>query len=192
MFYMKIKELTITAMFIAIMIILATVPNLGIITIGPISLTIMHIPVILAALLLGYGQTILIALIFGICSWLVALSRAITPLDTLFTNPLVAILPKLLFGFICATIAKLFKKQQKIQIILTTTIGTLAHTLLVLSALLIASPSLFAYTTINSAVQAWWLLISTIMMSNGLAEIIVAYLIVYPIVIILRKQKLLS
>lgn len=189
---MKIKELTITAMFIAIMIILATVPNLGIITIGPISLTIMHIPVILAALLLGYGQTILIALIFGICSWLVALSRAITPLDTLFTNPLVAILPKLLFGFICATIAKLFKKQQKIQIILTTTIGTLAHTLLVLSALLIASPSLFAYTTINSAVQAWWLLISTIMMSNGLAEIIVAYLIVYPIVIILRKQKLLS
>jgi uncharacterized membrane protein len=46
------KKFTLTAMFLAIMILLAVTP-LGFIPIGPINATTMHIPVIIASIVLG-------------------------------------------------------------------------------------------------------------------------------------------
>lgn len=48
----NVKSFTLTAMFLAIMIILAVTP-LGFIPIGPINATTMHIPVIIASIVLG-------------------------------------------------------------------------------------------------------------------------------------------
>jgi uncharacterized membrane protein len=48
----NVKDFTLTAMFLAIMIILAVTP-LGFIPIGPINATTMHIPVIIASIVLG-------------------------------------------------------------------------------------------------------------------------------------------
>ncbi len=184
---MKTKRIALTGMFIAILMIMTGVPNLGIITIGPISLTIMHIPVILSALLLGFNETLIIATIFGFASWFVALTRAATPLDLLFTNPIVAVLPRFLFGLFCALFVKLFKKPSKLQTILAATLGTLTHTILVLTALILASPTLFSYTTITQGVNAWIALISAVMLSNGLLEILAAVVITLPLVTALSK-----
>ena len=48
----NVRGFTLTAMFLAIMIILAVTP-LGFIPIGPINATTMHIPVIIASIVLG-------------------------------------------------------------------------------------------------------------------------------------------
>jgi uncharacterized membrane protein len=95
---MKTREITINAMLIAITALLAIVPNLGIITIGPVSLTIMHIPVILAGIVFGFQSAVITGVTFGISSMFVAMTRGVTPVDLLFINPVVSVLPRLLFG----------------------------------------------------------------------------------------------
>ena len=46
-------ELVLTAFFLGILILLASVPFLGFIPLGPINATTMHIPVIIASIVLG-------------------------------------------------------------------------------------------------------------------------------------------
>ena len=62
---MKTKTIVYNALLIAIVIILATVPNLGYIQVGGMAITIIHIPVIIAAVLFGYKS----ALLMGIALW---------------------------------------------------------------------------------------------------------------------------
>ena len=76
---MKVKDLTQIAMLMAITIILGIVPNIGIIQIGPVSLTILHIPVIIAAMLFKVKGGAIVGLTFGLTSWFVASTRAVTP-----------------------------------------------------------------------------------------------------------------
>jgi uncharacterized membrane protein len=61
---------------------------------------------------------------------------------------------------------------------LTALFSTLAHTILVLSALLIVEPTLFNFTFGAPSVE----LIYGIMVTNGLLEAVVAVLVVTPIV----------
>ena len=46
-------DLVLTAFFLGILILLASVPFLGFIPLGPINATTMHIPVIIASIILG-------------------------------------------------------------------------------------------------------------------------------------------
>ncbi|MFV0255749.1 MAG: ECF transporter S component [Erysipelotrichaceae bacterium] len=178
---MKTKEITITAIFIAITLILALIPNLGIIQIGAISITIMHLPVIVAALTLNRKQTLIIALCFGFCSWLVALTRAITPMDLLFQNPLVAIIPRFLFGLAATYLATIFK-QEKLRVVFTATIATLIHTILVLSTVIIAGPELFGVVDFSGGIVSLWTLIITVISSNGIIEMLVSAIVMLPLV----------
>ena len=49
----KTFQLVLTALFLSVMILLASVPFLGFIPIGPINATTLHIPVIIASIVLG-------------------------------------------------------------------------------------------------------------------------------------------
>ena len=49
----KTRSLTLMAILIAIMLLMGFVPNLGFIMIGPVSITLMCIPVIVATMVLG-------------------------------------------------------------------------------------------------------------------------------------------
>src|SRR5690606_22116549 len=62
------------------------------------SLTIMHVPVIIGAVLEGPWVGMAIGLIFGAFSMLQAAIAPTGPADVWFTNPLLAILPRLLIG----------------------------------------------------------------------------------------------
>lgn len=108
----NIKSFTLTAMFLAIMIILAITP-LGFIPIGPINATTMHIPVIIASIILGPKIGAGLGGIFGILS-LARSTIVITPMSFVFSpfiaNPLtgqgdwraviVAIVPRILIGIV--------------------------------------------------------------------------------------------
>ena len=64
----KTKNLTLLALFIAIEAVMVMVPFLGFIPIGPLRATLLHVPVITAAIVLGTKQGCLIGLVFGLSS----------------------------------------------------------------------------------------------------------------------------
>ena len=77
----KTKELVLLAMFIAIEIMLFIVPFLGFIPIGPLRATTMHIPVIVAAIVLGRKQGVIVGFVFGLLSLVI---NTIQPTATSF------------------------------------------------------------------------------------------------------------
>ena len=90
----KTRKLVSAGMLSAISIILGMTP-LGIIPIGPLSATTMHLPVIIGAVLEGPVVGLIIGAIFGGFSLYQAASGG-SVLAPLFMNPLVSILPRLL------------------------------------------------------------------------------------------------
>lgn len=142
---MKVKELTQLAMLIALTIILGVIPNIGIIQIGPVSLTILHIPVIIAALLFQVRGGSIVGLVFGLTSWFVASTRAVTPIDLLFVNPLVSVLPRLLFGIIAGLLVKFLSKQKNnaLKYGIIAFMSTFIHSLLVYTCLYFNGKELF-------------------------------------------------
>ncbi|MFH2117552.1 MAG: ECF transporter S component [Bacillota bacterium] len=100
----SIQDLTLTAVFAAIILVMIFVPQLGFITLTPfVSITIVHIPVLIGVFLLPKRYAILLGLFFGIGSWI----RSFTPmgpLDIAFNNPLISVLPRVLFALAAAYI----------------------------------------------------------------------------------------
>ncbi len=91
----QIRRLTITGMLTAIIILLAFT-NLGLIPIGTISITTIHLPVLIGLLAEGPLVGFILAFVFGACSLLRALISPSGPFDVFFLNPLISILPRLL------------------------------------------------------------------------------------------------
>ncbi|MEG0328382.1 MAG: ECF transporter S component [Erysipelothrix sp.] len=187
---MKTKELTLNALFISMTILLAVVPNLGMITVGPVSITIMHIPVIVAGLVLGFKSGVLNATVFGISALLIAATRPTGVLDVLFVNPLVSVLPRVIFGISIGLIAGVMDKLTKnfaVKATVTATLSTLVHTICVVGAMYYAgigsgNPEIAAVFSTN--VLAF---IGTVLMANGILEMVASALIAVPTSIVLRK-----
>jgi len=103
-------KLAITGAFGALTVVLG-LTRWGFISLSPaISLTIMHIPVILATLLAGLFPGMGVGLIFGIFSIYQAAVSPSGALDPLFVNPLVSVLPRMLIAVVTWGIDTLLKK----------------------------------------------------------------------------------
>ena len=112
------------------------------------------------------------------------------PIDVFFQNPLVSVLPRFLFGvaiyYIYAGFNKLIPRKEKIDqavvkysrdifvLILVFGLSTLAHTLLVLTAL-------YSFNFGTFGDQNILLFIWPILVSNGFIEILAAILVGAPI-----------
>jgi uncharacterized membrane protein len=183
---MNTKQIAYNALIISLIAVMAFVPWLGIITYGPLSATTLHIIVIIAALLLGGKSAIIASLAFGVSTMLVAISRGLAT-DLLFMNPLVSVLPRLMFGFVLAGLVKVFNKPQSDNTFTDITIavvGTIAHTFLVLGALffVLELPGNFL-----EQLTTWWAAVVGILLVNTLPEIVAAVLIAVPVVKVLRR-----
>jgi len=84
----------ITGMLTAIIILLAFT-NLGLIPIGAIAITIIHLPVLIGLLAEGPVVGLILAFVFGACTLIKALISPTGAFDPFFINPLVSILPRL-------------------------------------------------------------------------------------------------
>ncbi|MDO5717483.1 MAG: ECF transporter S component [Tissierellia bacterium] len=93
----KTRTLTTIGLLVGIMIVLSSTP-LGFIPIGPIFATTIHIPVIIAAVLLGKKTGALMGLFFGLLSLIRAYTQP-TPTGFIFMDPLVSLLPRVLMGY---------------------------------------------------------------------------------------------
>ncbi|MBS3973108.1 MAG: ECF transporter S component [Erysipelotrichia bacterium] len=185
---MKTKQIAYNALIIALIAVMAFVPWLGFITIGTVSITILHVPVIIAALLLGGQSAIIASLAFGVSTMLVAMTRGVTPIDLLFVNPVVSVLPRLMFGLVLAGLVKLFNKDRfadTLTDLMVAIVGTLAHTLFVLTILFM----FLGYEgTLLTQISIWWTLVLGILLTNTSLEILASVFIAIPVVKVLRRR----
>ncbi len=96
------------------------------------SLTILHVPVIIGAILEGPVVGVAIGLIFGLFSMLQAAIAPTGPTDVIFTNPLVSVLPRLFIGPVAWLVWRAFCRWQPLGLVLSGIAGSLTNTVLVL------------------------------------------------------------
>jgi len=184
----KTTQITTIGLFIAIIFVMTFVPNIGYIQVNILTITTMHIPVIIGSVLLGPLGGFILGLTWGVTSWLKVLTSVVSPLErALFLNPLISILPRLLVGLTVSYGAIFLNKLVKNGVLKDTmlaVLGTATNTILVLGAI-----SLFAGGTLFPQSQTLSTIIATLIGTNGLVEIAVAVLLVPTILRRLRKVK---
>lgn len=139
----KNRRIAITGAFSAL-IILMGIPglHLGYIQLSPTaSLTIMHIPVILAAILAGLPGGLVTGAVFGLTSLVNAAANPSGVLDPLFINPFCSVLPRILFGGASWALYALFSLiphfPRTLNAAFTAFLGTLLHSAAVIGSLYI-------------------------------------------------------
>ena len=186
----KILMMCIDAMFLSIILIMTFTP-LGFITLfGVVSNTLIHIPVLIGALLFGYKKGLLYGTFFGLASLFKALTSPVTILDPYFVNPLVSVLPRVLFGLISGLVFDLIKKLPKVYnmplLYVSSFILTILHSILTLGSL-----SLVHYQEINSLATSYYgsilLFIYGTIITNGLIEGGLALIITPSLYLPLKK-----
>lgn len=132
----KTYQIAILGMLTAIVLIQNFVPVVGYIPIPPINPTIIHITVIIAALTLGYKNGMILGLVWGVACIIRAFTTPTSPLDILFfTNPIIAIIPRILVGFVAGYVYQLLKKTKlldSISMIISAILASLTNTIFVL------------------------------------------------------------
>ena len=132
------------------------------------SITILHIPAILEGPFVGAG----IGLIFGIFSLIQANMNG-TLFDLAFRNPLVSVLPRVVFPVVVWGIFWLLSKWKKIPaIIIASVLGAVVHTALVLGMLVATNGS--GILTGGAQGVSVWAVVGTIFVANGIPEAIAA------------------
>jgi len=149
----RIREMTIIGLFIAIIVVMGFVPWLGFIPIFGLSATIIHIPVLIGAVLLGRKSGVILGLAFGIVSFI---RGATSPgLDFVFIFPWVSILPRVIFGLIIYDVYHFFRKIIKIRIIALAVsffILSIIHSLMVLPMMISTFPIVMGNANMASIV----------------------------------------
>ena len=133
----SMQWMTGTAMMIAVTLVLANTP-LGRITMPFLTATTLHIPVILATLVLGWQAGLITGLVFGVHSLISNLTGA-SFFAPFFINPLVSVLPRALFPLCVYAIAQGLKRllgrfdpRHVVAYVAASALGTALHTTMVM------------------------------------------------------------
>lgn len=176
----KIKSMTLDGAFIAIISIMALVPFLGFIPLGIYSATIITIPVMVYSLLAGLKKGIIMGVSFGILSMIVALMRPSGYFDVFFQNPLVSVLPRVMWGFICGSIGYLLLRlplkirNNQYLIGIASFVLSFIHSFLVLSILFLMHHQVIS-TNEGASI---WVIITTYFFTATLVEALLASILV--------------
>jgi len=173
----RTRKLVITGVMGAITVLLG-VTHWGFIPwFGGISLTIMHVPVIIAAVLEGPLVGAGVGLIFGIFSMIQAAIAPSSPSDVWFTNPILAVLPRLFIGPVAYLVWTSLKKIPVPGLIAAGIAGSLTNTILVLGVIGIMG-------------LVPWAVLGGIVVANGLLEAGTSALITLAVVAAWRRIRI--
>jgi uncharacterized membrane protein len=120
------------------------------------SLTIMHVPVIIGAILEGPVVGLAVGLIFGAFSMLQAAIAPAGPADVWFTNPLLAVLPRLFIGPVAWLVYGLLSRRPRWGVVIAVLTGPL-----------------FALSVIELMGYSFWLAFGVFLLVNAF----IAYLV---------------
>lgn len=173
----KTYRLVIRAILTAIIILQTMVPFLGFIPIGITSLTIIHITVIVAAIVLGTKDGMFIGLVWGVFTMIRAFTSPTTPLDiAVFTNPIISVVPRVLVGLVAGLLFTIiYKKTKKVVAasIVAAIFGTITNTVLVLTLMGTLYTGLVA-NTYGVDASALFVTLGGMAITNGISEVITA------------------
>lgn len=192
----SIQRMVTAAMLSAITAVLTFTP-LGMIPLPPplLSVTTVHVPVILAALAEGPLVGGAVGLVFGLCSLIRAWSSGSVGLTLFFRDPLVSVLPRLLVPLAAAGVYRLLQKwprrgsaADKVRVVIAAAVGSLANTVLCLGTLLVIYGAQLT-ELINGMIsagsadaayldQAGAWLVAVVGLPNGISEAVAAAVIV--------------
>lgn len=176
----KAYRIAILGILMAIIFVQSLVPFLGFIPTGFINITIIHITVIVAAIVLGPKYGSIVGLVWGIGTMIRAFTSPTSIIDTMvFTNPIVAILPRIIVGLVAGYVYLVLKKHFKKRLIpmgIAAGIGSLTNTVLVLGLMRVMYASVLsqAYATQTDLLNK---LLLVIVGTNGVPEMIAAIII---------------
>lgn len=183
----RIQQLTLAAFFVAIETIMALTP-IGYIPIGALSITTMHLPVILAGILISPSFGAGIGFVFGLTSFLRATfeptvtSFVFTPFIQIgnmtgnFWSLFIAFVPRILLGWLSGILYRILMKTTNNTIVSamgSAVINTLIHTLLVLGSIWIFFGEPYA-EALNISIQALGTAFLATISTNGILETILA------------------
>ena len=195
----SLQWMTGTAMMIAVTLVLGSTP-LGLIRTPILTATTLHIPVIIATLVLGVEAGILTGLVFGVQSLINNLTSA-SFFGPFFINPMVSVLPRILFPvcvhMVSMCVSRLLGKRDRgciIAYIASSALGTAAHTVMVMGMIYLLNAQkielmLTSHAGVPQALAQRGVGMGMVALSitNGVPEMIVAAVIAPSIALALRK-----
>lgn len=190
----KTKDIAFMSLFIAIELLLVIVPFLGFIPIGPLRATTLHIPVIIAGIVMGKEKGAEIGLVFGLASLVM---NTISPTITSFVfspflsgsllSGVIAIVPRMLIGYVAGFVyEKWHQKNNLLVMSIASFLGAMTNTILVLSGIYIIFGSQYAKAIGQSYQQLFPYLIG-IVTTNGILEAVAGTIITVAVSQILIK-----
>ncbi len=141
---MKRKQLThmvLLALFSAMIVLLGSTP-LGLIPLGFINVTILCVPVIIGALLLGWRSGLILGLAFGLISVFSAFTKPSALVSTLMgASPvlmiIMSVLPRLLVPLVACGLYRLLEQRTKAASAVAAVCGSLTNTVFYLGLMLL-------------------------------------------------------
>lgn len=136
------RRLVITAVLIAVSIVLSIPLNLGplralgFISFGAISITILVVPTIIGAILEGWVVGLIVGAAFGLFSMFLATQQPAGSPDAIFADPIISVVPRLFIGPVAWLVYRGLKAaNEQLRLVSATVAGTLTNTLLVIGAI---------------------------------------------------------
>ena len=181
----QIKDIVFFSILAALIVILV-VTGAGFIYIGTFAyITILHIPVLIGSHVLGKKYGILLGFIFGLTSMIQAFMTL--GINAPFTNPILSVLPRMLFGFIVCPLYNIIVskvKNKNISCGITFALSTFFHTILVVFLLFVVGKTgFFFYSGSHPYIVDTGVLVfmSACFTLNSLIEVLLAVLLACPI-----------
>lgn len=181
----QILFLTQFSILLAIEIIVCFTPLGTLPSLGTLSATLSHIPVIITAAILGVKAGALMGLAFGTCSFIYwsfvspgVYSFIYTPLYSLgefegnFGSILICFVPRILIGVVTALVIKALEgkfKRKAIPYAIAGLLGSLTNTLLVLGGVWLFFGQEY-YSLVSDGTQALYAILGLTVLTNGLPE----------------------
>lgn len=206
----KFKGMTQTALFAALIILMAFTPFLGYIPLGFTRATIIHIPVILASLMLGPKKGAFLGGVFGMTSFI---NNTINPTVTSFVftpfynlagfeggvgSLITCFIPRILIGVVPYYVYRLLMKVSKNKksnnlaaLALAGVSGALTNTLLVMNLIFLFFRNQYAEAN-NVAAGGVYKFILSVISINGIPEAIVAGILIAALGKVLMNSKVRS
>ena len=182
-------------MMSALIIAMTFVPYIGYISYGALSITLIHIPVIIGACVMGVKGGAILGTVWGVSCIIKAILAPPSPLEgIIFKNPIVALIPRIIAGAVAGLIFTLVAKKDKkkhIASALGAISGCLCNTVFVMGSIYLLYGEKYGAELGIASVNFGGLTnyILAAFGINAVIEIIVAVVIVIPVSLALRKVK---
>lgn len=176
----KTLHLALLAIFTALIVLLSF---FGYIQIGPLSITIVMIPVVIGAILMGPAAGAYFGAIFGLtsffrCFGLEAFGTALLTVNPFFTF-IVCLVPRVLMGWLVGVIFKGLQKIDRTKFLsyaISSLCGALLNTVLFMTALILFFGNSSVILDLQGAMPLFEFLVAFVGL-NGLIEAIVCFVL---------------